>query len=87
LILELVHDDLLQQVEAMSLATHVAVENLRESPLYKSTGQEGNSHFLTYPVRLTVKKALKAFLEQNNSFEKANFVVDRHPSNERLFKD
>jgi hypothetical protein len=29
---------------------------------------------------------LKAFPEQKNNFEKATFVVDRHPSNEKLFK-
>jgi hypothetical protein len=59
-----VHDDLLQHVEAMSHATHIAVETLRGSPLYKSTGQEGDSQFLAYPARLTVKKALKDFLEE-----------------------
>jgi hypothetical protein len=57
-------DEVLQQVEAMSPVTHVAIRTLRGSPLYKSTGTEGDSHFLAYPARLTVKKALKAFLEQ-----------------------
>jgi hypothetical protein len=58
-----VYDEVLQQVEEMSPVTHVAIGTLRESPLYESTGTEGDSHFLAYPARLTVKKASKAFLE------------------------
>jgi hypothetical protein len=77
----------LKQVEAMTPVTHVAVGTLRESPLYKATGTEGESHFLAYPARLTIKRALKAFLEQKNNFEEGAFVVDRHPINEILFKD
>jgi hypothetical protein len=46
-----------------------------------------HSHFLAYPAGLTVEKSLKAFLGQKNSFEKATFVVARHPSNDKLFKD
>ena len=78
-----IHDEVLKQVEAMSPVTHVATGTLRESPLYKTTGTKGESHFLAYPARLTVKKA---FLEQKNNFEKGTFVVDRHPSNEYIFK-
>jgi hypothetical protein len=83
-----IHDELLQQVETMSPVTHVAIGTLRGSPrgLYKSTGIEGESQFLAYPARLTVKKAVKAFLEQKNSFEKATFVVDRHTSNIGILK-
>jgi hypothetical protein len=81
-----IHDEVLKQVEAMSLVTHVATGTLRESPIYKAIGTKGDSHFLAYPARLTVKKALKAFLEQNNNFEKGTFGVDRHPSNEHIFK-
>jgi hypothetical protein len=76
----------LKHVEAMSPVTHVATGTVRESPLYKATGTEGDSHFLAYPARPTVKKALKAFLEQKNNFEKGTFVVDRHPNNEHVFK-
>jgi hypothetical protein len=82
-----VHDKVLQQVKAMTPVTHVAIGTLRESPLYKSTGIEGDSHFLAYPARLTVKKALKAFLEQKNNSEKGTFVVNRHTSNIGTFKD
>jgi hypothetical protein len=81
-----IHDEVLQHVEAMSPVTHVAIGTLRESLLYKATGTEGDSHFLAYPAKLTVKKALKAFLGQKNNFEKGIFVVDRHPSNKMLFK-
>jgi hypothetical protein len=81
-----IHDEVLKQVEAMISVTHVATGTLKESPLYKTTGTEGDSHFLAYPARLTVKKALKAFLEQKNNFEKGTFVVDRHPSNKMVFK-
>ena len=81
-----VHTEILQQIEALSPVTHVATGTLRESPLYTATGREGDSHFLAYPARLTVKKALKAFLQQKNNFEKATFVVDRHPSNGHIFK-
>jgi hypothetical protein len=80
-----IHDELLKQVEAMSPVTHVATGTLREIPLYKATRTEGDSHFLVYPARLTVKKALKAFLEQKTNFGPS--VVDRHPINEMLFKD
>jgi hypothetical protein len=66
----------LQQVEAMSPVTHVAFGTLRESPLYKPIGREGDSHFLAYPARPTVKKALKAFLKQKNSIEKLLWWVD-----------
>jgi hypothetical protein len=45
-----IHDELLQQVEAMSPVTHVAIGTLRESPLYKCTGKEGDSHFLAYII-------------------------------------
>jgi hypothetical protein len=77
----------LKQVDAMSVVTHVATGTLRESPLYKATGTEGDSHFLAYPSRLTVKKSVKAFLEQMNNFKKGTFVVDRNPSNVHIFKD
>jgi hypothetical protein len=70
----------------MSLVTHVATGAVRESPLYKATGAECDRHFLAYPARSTVKKALKAFLEQNNNFEKGTFVVDRHPNNAHIFQ-
>jgi hypothetical protein len=83
----LTHDEVLKQVESMSPVTHVATGTLRESPLYMATGTEGNSHFLAYPARLTVKKALKPFHEPKNNFEKGTFVVDRHPINEVFFKD
>jgi hypothetical protein len=81
-----IHEDVLKQVEAMSAVTHVATGTVRGSPLYKATGKLGDSHFLAYPAGSTVKKALKAFLEQKNNFEKGTFVVDRHPRNEHIFK-
>jgi hypothetical protein len=82
-----IHEDVLQHFEAMGPLTHVVTGTMRESPLYKATCTEGDSHFLAYPARLTVKKALTAFLEQNNNFEEGTFVVDRHPSNVHIFKD
>jgi hypothetical protein len=48
-----VHNEVLQQVEAMSPVTHIATGTLIESPLYKSTRTKGDSHFLAYPARLT----------------------------------
>jgi hypothetical protein len=43
---------------------------LRKIPLYKATEKEGDSHFLAYPARFTLKKALNSFLEQKKNFEK-----------------
>jgi hypothetical protein len=65
---KIIHDEVLNQVETMSPVTHVAIGTLRESPLYKAIGTEGDSHFLAYPVRLTVKKASKDFLEQMDNY-------------------
>jgi hypothetical protein len=84
--LKTIQEDVLRQVEAMSPVTHVATGTVRERPLYKATSTEGDSHFLAYPARSTVKKALKAFLEQKNNFVKSTFVVDRHPNNVHICK-
>jgi hypothetical protein len=51
-----IHEDVLKEVEAMSPVTHVARGTVRESPLFKATVTEGDSPFLAYPARLTVKK-------------------------------
>ena len=59
-----IHKDVLEQIEAMSVVTHVATGTVRESPLYKSTGKEGDRHYLAYPAGPTVKKAKNAFLQQ-----------------------
>jgi hypothetical protein len=82
---KVIHEDVLKQLESMSVVTHVATGTVRESPLHKSTGKEGDSHFLAYPAGATVKKAKKAFLGQKNNFIKGTFAVDRNPRNEHLF--
>ena len=82
---KVIHEDVFKQIEAMSVVTHVATGIVRESPLYKSTGKEGDRHYLAYPAGPSVKKAKQAFLEQKNNFVKGTFVVDRHPRNEHVF--
>jgi hypothetical protein len=44
--------------------------NFEKGPLYKATEKKGDSNFLAYPARFTVKMALIAFLEQKNNFGK-----------------
>jgi hypothetical protein len=61
---KVIHEDVLKQIEAMSVVNHDATGTVRESPLYKSTGKEGDSHSLAYPAGPTVQKTKKAFLEQ-----------------------
>ena len=82
---KVIHEDVFKQIEAMSVVTHFATGIVRESPLYKSTGKEGDRHYLAYPAGPSVKKAKQAFLEQKNNFVKGTFVVDRHPRNEHVF--
>ena len=74
-----VNTEIMQQVEELSPVTHVATGTLRESPLYTATGREGDSHLLAYPAMLTVKKAMKAFLQQKNNFEKSYFCGGSAP--------
>ena len=55
--------------------------------LFKETGAAGAKHLLATPNPAITKRALSAFLQQQASFEKANFVVMDTHTTRRLFKD
>ncbi len=59
---KVIHEEVLKQIEAMSVVTHVATGIVRESPLYKTTGKAGDRHYLQRISMISLLQSLNCHL-------------------------